>query len=150
MFIFRKISAFLLASVFLLVLIAPFLVLAQPTPVSEPVGGLVPCGVGKGPEDCGFDDLRQLVNNVLNFAMWVATVLAAVVIIWAGGRMIWNSSFEGNPSKAGGNKKMIYNVMFGYFIVAVAWLVVKEFIDFFVADSGLFRDAFNQVFVNGN
>jgi hypothetical protein len=121
------------------------LVLAQPAPEPNPTDGLVPCGKGSaGPEDCTFDSLLALVNNVLSFAFWLASIVAAGVIIYAGGKMIYYGAT--NPGQAASAKKMLWNVIIGYFIVIIAWLLVKGLVDFFARDSGPLNEAIIRVF----
>lgn len=143
-YFFRKLL--ILTFVLTLSLVPMFgLVLAQPAPEPNPAGGLVPCGKGTaGPEDCTLNSLLILVNRVLSFAFWLASIVAAGAIIYAGGKMIYYGAT--NPGQAKSAKNIIQNVIIGYFIIISAWLVVKGLVEFFARDNGPLQDAIGRVF----
>lgn len=94
---------------------------------------LVPCGRGSaGPADCTLVKLLELVDNVLAFFMYgIAFPLSIILIIYAGGRMVWYSNT--NPSQAKAAKKILQNVLIGFAIVFSAYLIVQQVLDFFVS-----------------
>jgi len=145
----KKLSLLVIVPIFLANFGLVGLVLAQNAPAPNPQSpsGLVPCGKGDtGPNDCTFNSLITLVNNVLSFTIWVAVIGAAGLIIWIGGRMIYYSNVEQNPGKAAALKWSLLNVIKGLFIVFTAWILVKGAVSFFADDTGPLREAINRVF----
>lgn len=116
-----------------------------PTPTEHFDQGLVPCGKGSaGPEDCKLSSLVTLINNVLRFLLWVGTIVATAMIIYAGGRMVYFSGT--NPAQAKAAKKILWNVVIGYLIMIVAWLVIKQLLGFFAGNAGALFEALKVVF----
>jgi len=73
---------------------------------------------------CDFDYLMQLINNVIDFLLFiVATPLVAIILCYAGFLMI---TAGGNSEKAGKAKHILTNVIFGYIIALIAWLVINS------------------------
>ena len=98
--------------------------------------GLVPdCGVTKsetsstGKEKtsvgtpCGFNDFMQLINNVINFLLFViATPLVAIIFCYAGFLLLTSGGSAERMTKV---KSIFFNVVIGYIIALIAWLLVK-------------------------
>jgi hypothetical protein len=109
----------------LVIIIAPFTVFAV---VGENENkGLVPkCGVFSGgviDNPCEFDDLMQLLNNVINYLLFIiATPLAALIIVYAGVLYVFDGGSAEQVKKA---KGILKNVVIGYVIALAAWLIVK-------------------------
>lgn len=103
----------------------PFFVSAQ---------SLVPCG-DSGNRACGFNDLIVLANRVVNFLLYsVCIPLAALGFTWAGGNLIINRDKEGAWSDA---KDRFWDILKGFGIIIVAFVVVKAFLFAFLdADAG--------------
>ncbi len=116
----------------------------RPLPNANP-NGLVPCGKGAaGPADCTLNSLILLVNNVLGFAFWVASIIAAGLIIYAGGKMVYYAS--SSPNEARKAKSILWNIVIGYAIMLIAWVVVKNLVGFFASSTGPLQEAIKRVF----
>lgn len=86
-----------------------------------PKCGIVENGVIKNP--CNFEYFMKLLNKLINFILFViATPFVAVIIAYSGFLYLNSSDSPGNLSKA---KSILKNVIYGYVIALVAWLVVK-------------------------
>ncbi|KKW38780.1 MAG: hypothetical protein UY88_C0001G0006 [Parcubacteria group bacterium GW2011_GWA1_54_88] len=73
---------------------------------------LIPCG-GSEQNPCTFKDLAVLAQNVIKFlAFYIATPLATLAIMYAGFK-----------------KKILWNVLIGFFWVLAAWLVIDTLLD---------------------
>lgn len=84
--------------------------------------GIVPDCTG---EDgmCTFDDFMTLINNVINFVLFVlATPLVAIIVAYAGWLYLSSGGSSENVSKA---KKILKNAIIGYIIALAAWLIIK-------------------------
>ena len=108
-------------------LIFPSVTLAQ--------GGLVPCN---GP-DCTTCHAVQLANNVVNFLITILSVLAVIVMVYAGFKMVISG---GNTEAWEDAKKKFFNVIIGFIIVLAAWLIVDTILEV-LTDQGL--DAWGSV-----
>ncbi|MFZ2978887.1 MAG: hypothetical protein WA057_04425, partial [Candidatus Magasanikiibacteriota bacterium] len=61
---------------------------------SSPAGGLIPAC----PNGCGFNELMQLVNNVIKFVLFALAVpIAALMFVYAGFQMVTSG---GNAHKS--------------------------------------------------
>jgi hypothetical protein len=79
---------------------------------------LVPC---KG-VDCNLSSFATLVQNLLNFGIFLASIIAALLFAYAGWLYLSNSLNGGESvSRA---KSLFINVAIGYVIILGAWLVV--------------------------
>lgn len=96
-------------------------------------GGVVPSCPASG---CGFNEAIKLINNVINFLLFViATPLAALAIAYAGFLYLTAGGNSENISKA---KTILKNVVFGYVIALAAWLIVNTiFVSLGVSNSFL-------------
>ncbi len=80
--------------------------------------GLVPCK-----DTCDFNDILQLVNNLITFL--IVTLFAPIIIflfMYAGYKYL---TAEGNPSKIANLKKMVWHIFIGMLLVLCSWLIVK-------------------------
>lgn len=100
--------------------------------------GLVPdCGVLSSSKDkqgkdteiktiqnpCDFDDLMQLINNVINFLLFtIATPLLAIILCYAGFLLLTSGGSSERMKKV---KVIFLNVVIGYIIALIAWLLIK-------------------------
>lgn len=95
------------------ILISPSLVRAW-----SPGQALVPnCG---GP--CGFSDAITLINNLLDFFIYLAIPISVILFAWVG----WTYISEGGNSgkRAEANARMVA-LGKGVFFTMAAWLIVK-------------------------
>lgn len=129
--------------------VLPTLSLAQ---AANTTGGsgfqIITCGTGtSGAMDCGFDDLRKTVGNVFKYAIeYVILPLATITLIWAGFKIIWESS-RGRDSSL--YRQVLKNVVIGLALAVGAYAIVRTFISLFFNDEGAFQDIIKEVFSGG-
>lgn len=95
-----------------------FLLFAAFLPVSlhaQSIG--IPCK-----SDCHFSDLVTLINNIMNFAIIVAPILAAIAFAFAG---FFYVTSTGDPGKVERAHDIFRNTAIGLIIVLAAWFVVR-------------------------
>ena len=135
-----NLKKFIIVSLLIFTIFAPSLSFAK-DPVSEN-GGLVPCGTEKSElvtsEDpvthkitqtggeikvpCTFDHILVLINNIINFLLFVIAIpIAAVMFCYAGFLMIFSGGEASARTKA---KGIFWNVVFGLVIAAGAWAIM--------------------------
>jgi len=95
-------------------------------------GRLVTCGFGG--DDCTFDDLLQMVNNIINFIVFALVAPLAALAIAASGIMM--VVYSGNESKVGQAKEILYYAVLGLIISLSAVLVVTAVVRTLVKDEG--------------
>ncbi len=94
-------------------------------------GGLPP---GTDHEECTFDTLVTLAQNVINFLIfWLAAPIAAVMFMYAGFLMLTNN---GNEAKVTQAKAIFGMVFWGLVVTIAAWLIITFILDFFRVGSG--------------
>lgn len=72
---------------------------------------------------CDFGALLELVNNVINFLLFViATPLVALILVYVGWLYLSDGGSDSNIKKA---KGILPNVVWGYVIGLAAWLIIK-------------------------
>ncbi len=103
-----KLASVLLVGMFLVV------------PLFSFANGLVPCG-GIGEQPCQSCDVVNLVNNVIQWLVVVLGTIAALVIIYAGVKLVMSG---GNQAAMEESKSMITNIIIGYIIVLSGWLLI--------------------------
>lgn len=113
---FQKILPF---AVFVFVAV-PIFVFAQSGHGSSPTGGLVPCT-----NNCNFNDLTTLVNNIINWFLGISVSVAAITFAVAGAKMIFNPN---NSSKRAEALDMFKKTIIGLIIILCAWLVIHTVI----------------------
>ena len=84
-------------------------------------------------EKCGICDLAKLVSNLLNAAIYLAVIAAAVLFAWTGFKFV---SARDNSGALTAAKKMFWNVVLGLIIILAAWLIVNTIMSFMVGGSG--------------
>ena len=88
-------------------------------PAATQAAGLVPCG-GAPPElPCQSCNVVQLENNIVGWLVMILGILAAIVIVYAGVKLVTSG---GNQHAMEEAKSMINNIIIGYLIVLAAWL----------------------------
>jgi hypothetical protein len=131
----RTIPIFILG---FMIITAPFLVYAK---------GLVPdCGtitkemqtingkqvevsVIKDQNQCNFESLMKLINNVITFLLiTMATPLFALILIYVGWLFLSDRGSSSNVTKA---KTILFNALIGYVIALAAWLIVHTILSSF-------------------
>lgn len=102
---------FILVCVFLL----PVFVFAE-----ETNNGFIPCI-----NDCGFNDLLTLVDNIIKWVITVSVPIAAGVIAWAG-ILYMTTGVASTKEKA---KGIIQKVFIGFVVILSAWIIVTTIIN---------------------
>ncbi len=107
----HKRTFFILASVFVILLLVPLLASAAGIP-----DRIVPCdGV-----DCNICHIAELAQNVLNTGIFIAVFLSAILFAWAG----WKYITAGGGGEVSAAKEIFLNVLIGLVIILAAWLIV--------------------------
>lgn len=96
----------------------------SPSDIEDSNWTLVPpeCLGPDAPTQCGFDQLMQLIANIMGLLMVIALSLATLLFAYAGFRY---ATALGNPSQIQGAKKMFTNVAIGLALVFGAYLIVQ-------------------------
>jgi len=89
-------------------------------PVFVYADGLVPCG-GDGEEACQMCHAVQLVVGTTGWLVGILSIVAAILFIVAGFRIL---TAQGNPGVLQQAKSMIVNVAIGFVIILSAWLLI--------------------------
>ena len=90
-----------------------------PADLSVPAGGIFP---GCGSSGCGFNDLLNLVNSIVHFALFkLAVPIVAIMLLYAGFLLI---SAGGSEEKRGKAKKIFFDAVIGLVIAAIAWILI--------------------------
>lgn len=105
--------------------------------------GLIPCGnvelhggIAPG-QECEFNDLVQLAQNVINFLIFkIASPLAAIMFAYAGFLYLTNG---GNESKVKQAHDIFWYVFLGLVISLAAWLVVNFVLEFFLGTGSVYN-----------
>lgn len=97
---------------------------------SVSAAGLVPCG-GEGEDPCTFCHLSQLGQNVINFSIEIASVLAIAFIVYGGIMMILGS---GNPTKIKESQGIIWSAIIGIVILSASWVILNTFFNLITGD----------------
>jgi len=123
---------------------APLSVIAQSDAGVGSCGGFVPCGCDTAeytkmddgswnrtsdaksgevepPEQCGFNDLRTLTQNVLDWLVTISISLAALMFAYAGWLYL---SAQGDTNQVQQAHKVFTNVGIGLVLVIGAWVIV--------------------------
>ncbi len=89
-------------------------------------GPIVPdCGGGP----CQACHLVKLADNLLRFGIYLATVIATLILVYAGILYITSASNPSNISKA---HSLFGNVILGFIIILIAWIVVATLLRVFL------------------
>jgi hypothetical protein len=82
--------------------------------------GLVPV-MCDNPQTCGTCEFAQLINNVVGFLIFFASLAATLLIMYGGFRLVTSG---GNVSEKQAAKSTIINTLIGYVIILAAFLIV--------------------------
>lgn len=124
----------LILGVFLLAVTVPLTVAhAQPFGLSN----LCRCGV----PDCDFGDLMNLGKRIIDFLILLSIPLATIAFAYAGYLFLTSA---GNPGQVSDAKKIFGKVLWGFFFVLTAWLIVRT-ITSAVLTKGMYFDPFTDV-----
>lgn len=113
--------------------------------------GIVPrCNIGNivnndYEDSCDFNALMELINRVINFALFVlATPLFAILIMYAGFLYINDG---GSSKKISEAKDIFKKALLGYAIALVAWLVVKTIMSSLGFNGTMFLTLINNLLI---
>lgn len=95
-----------------LLLLTPVLVQAQFGPIVPAICQVCPCGFG---------GVLAIIQNLINFIIGIAIIIATIIIAWAGGLYMLSAT---NPESRSQANKMLINAVVGIMIVLSAWLIV--------------------------
>ena len=94
-----------------------FLLMVIPGVAGAQDGGLVTC---EGP-DCNWCTLVDMVNGVIDFIIAMLSVIAIIIMVIAGFRMVTSG---GDTGAWESGKKMLTSVIIGIVLVLASWLIV--------------------------
>ncbi len=117
----KNINLFLLSFLFLSSLVT---LVATPSYVQAADGDskFIICAKGDK-DDCTFDDLKKLVNIVIQFIIFeVSMPVAAIGIMYAGGLLVIKGSNPGDRTKAYG---ILKNIIYGLVLMLAAYIIIK-------------------------
>jgi len=96
------------------ILTVPVLVNAQTQLVPEACLG--------DPSKCGSCELVDLVNNLIGFVLWFATVGATLMVVYGGFRLV---TAGGNVDAMTKAKSIVTNVIIGYVLALAAFMIIN-------------------------
>lgn len=99
----------------------------------EDTKGLVPC---KGP-DCNWCSLIQLIQNLINYAIYLGVLIAAIVFAYGGASyMMMGTKYIGDGGEGFEHaKKILMGVIWGLVAILAGWLVVDTLLKALVDDA---------------
>lgn len=106
------------AFVLVVVLMAPVLVAAQ---VNNPSGGIPTQLVNCTGPDCDWSKFIGLMQNILNFMVFLGVSISALLFAYAGFKYLTSG---GDPGATNDAKRIFSHVVVGLIIMLVAWLLV--------------------------
>lgn len=115
----KKIFAYLLS---FLIISIPFISAAAPLVPTCNVTGTTDTA-GNFAVPCDFTYFMRLINNLITFLLFtIATPFVAIILCYVGWLYISDQGSSENLKKA---KGILKNVVIGYIVALIAWLVVK-------------------------
>ncbi len=87
--------------------------------------------------ECNFNDLIAQINLIVKFALYLATFIGTLILIYAGFSYITSG---GNPAKAEKAKGMFLNLVIGMIFIICAYFIVV-----FILDSFKLKDQYRLV-----
>lgn len=89
-----------------------------------------------GKKICEWPEFIALINELVQFAVYLCVVTATLTFAYAGFKMMTSGDNAGARSEA---KSMMWNVTLGIVVILTAWLVVQ----FVLTNLGLKGDGYN-------
>ncbi len=102
-------------------------------PLMVDARGLVPCG-GPGEPACQSCHVVALTNNIIGWLVLILGTIAAIVIVYAGVKLVTSAGNQGAMEDA---KSLITNIIIGYVIVLAGWLII-DYVMKVLVDEGSF------------
>jgi amino acid transporter len=130
----KKYTKIFVSLLVLAILIVPMLTFAKDVPNDS---GIIPCGTdATGNKQCKFNDLIELVYNLINFVIkYLALPIAGIMFAYAGILLV---TAPGDESKTKA-KNIFMNVVWGLILAVGAWIIVTTFLSIAgYRDTGLF------------
>ncbi len=115
--------------------------IAAASPTLVMAAGLVPCG---GPDQpaCQSCHVVQLVNNVTEWLVAFLSVVVAIMIVYAGARLVTSG---GNQAVMEAAKETITNAIIGFVIVLAGWLLIDTGMKMLLVDGQTALGMWNEV-----
>jgi hypothetical protein len=101
-------------------LVSVFVLVVLLVPAFSYGAGFVPCG-GPGEQPCQTCHVIDLVNNVLSWLVVILGTFAAIMIVYAGFKLVTSG---GNQAAMQSAKDIMSNIIIGYIIVLAGWLMI--------------------------
>lgn len=101
--------------------------------------GFLPCNPLKK-HQCTLSDLLQLVINFYNYLLGFAGFVLLAIIIFGGIRMFIYSFMEDAPGELESAKRTVTRGIFGFILVAAAYLIVSTLLTFLGVDQKYLTD----------
>lgn len=109
----------------LIVGITIFCLVALPVLAGETHEGLL-SGIPKDPGEIQLCHLFVLLDNIINFIMFTAMPILAVVYIVMGG--FWYVMYIENPANAQKFKNILNSLFWGAIIIYTSWIIINIFL----------------------
>jgi lysylphosphatidylglycerol synthetase-like protein (DUF2156 family) len=139
MMIMKKTAPIVFTLFILVILFVPIADVFAATPLEGPIvpkcNTVIDKGTGKFIDPCGICHISILIQNLINFLVAFAVVVATLMFAYAGFLYLTAGGKEDQISKA---HKVFWNVFLGLIFVLVAWLVVDTIMKIFVDENGRF------------
>ncbi|MCX6813634.1 MAG: pilin [Candidatus Azambacteria bacterium] len=103
--------------------------------------GLVPCGTSYAGHACTICDFFGLIQNIINFLLYVLAPLATLAAIYIAFLFMFSG---GSPAKITEAKEKLWLVIIGIFWVLGSWLVLNTVLNLIV-NKGVFPWPWNQI-----
>lgn len=81
--------------------------------------------------DCGVNDFYALMQNIVNFSIYLATIVFVLILMYVGFLLVTNS---GNPGKLAEAKKIVTAAVIGFVVVLGATLIVDTILSNFATE----------------
>lgn len=103
--------------------------------------GIVPCGTSYANHACTVCDFFVLIQNIINFFLFVFAPLATLMAIYIAFLFMFSG---GSPAKVTDAKGKLWILVWGIFWVLGSWLVLNTILNFMVNKS-VFPWPWNQI-----
>lgn len=79
------------------------------------------CSARAAGQACGWPELVRFFGQLINFGIWLASILVVIVLIRTGFKMMTS----GSPDELSKAKSALAKILIGYFFMLCGWLIVK-------------------------
>lgn len=77
-------------------------------------------------DECSYQHFLDVLNKVKDYAFQIVVILSVIFIVWAGALFLFS---QGNPGQIEKAKKMLSDVVIGFFLAAAGWLIVSAILN---------------------